>query len=166
LVNLFFDKKHYTKIHNPQFREVSNFLISKNKDKTTTYSTQKYWFDYFITTKKANIKIIQKNINEVVAEMEKSSTKKDFWILGAFKENFKPLPKTQDFLNKNFIIEERYDGYKVWAKHFVIKKKKPKEIFIPNLQVLLKRETTFVNYQVENYNKTKRYLNKMPYQPI
>lgn len=125
LSNIFIVQKYYTIPNKPQFREVSSFVMSKNKTLEKTYTSQKYWFDYYFNKKATNIKLeniaFEKLIQSFIKNPEKA---KSFWYLDAFKKTYMPSKKVEEFIAKNYTIETKFDGYKAWAKHFVVKENK------------------------------------------
>lgn len=120
LTNLFVVKKYYSKPQKTQFRELSFNVMSNNKNDEKVFTEYKYWYDYYFNKKQK--KTINITLEKLIAQMEKDPKKvQSFWYIGIYKKPYKPTAKTQEFINKNFVVDKNFDKIQVWGKHFVLK---------------------------------------------
>ncbi|WP_395044760.1 glycosyltransferase family 39 protein [Flavobacterium sp.] len=135
LVNLFFVKNYYNSINKAQFREAASFVMKNNKNGDPVFTSQKYWFDYYFIDYK--IKTQEKELEALFQEMALDSTKiKPFWFVDAFGKTFTVSETTQNFINSNFYIENNYDGFQAWTRHFILLKDVPKVLDISKFKNL------------------------------
>jgi hypothetical protein len=135
LINLVLEKKYYHSPNKAQFREASNIVIENNTRKHEVYTSQKYWFDYYFNKSEQN-PVVEKEFETLINEMINDSSKiQSFWYLDAFGKVYQPSEKSLEFLNKNFVIDESFDGFQGWAKHFVLTKETPQFINLTGLDM-------------------------------
>lgn len=137
LVNVLVVKNYYTGINKAQFREASNFVIQNNTKKDVVYTSQKYWFDYYFVTDKVKIDLQETELENLIQQMAQDPTKiKAFWFVDAFGKTYTLSEASQNFVNNNFYIENNYDGFQAWAKHFILLKDVPKSVDISKFKEL------------------------------
>ncbi|WP_264367826.1 glycosyltransferase family 39 protein [Flavobacterium lacisediminis] len=135
LINLVLEKKYYDSPNKAQFREASNTVIENNSRKHEVYTSQKYWFDYYFNKSEQN-PVVEKEFETLINEMINDSSKiQSFWYLDAFGKVYQPSDKSLEFINKNFVIDESFDGFQGWAKHFVLTKETPQFINLSGLDI-------------------------------
>lgn len=167
LVNLFFAKKHYSVVHHPQFREAAQYILEQNTKNETIYSSQKYWFDYFLNNANSKQKITAKDINSLVKDLKNHPEKRPtFWMLGAFKNKYEPTNSTKVFLDKNYYIQNKFDGYQAWVKRFVPLYEAPKTVSITKFNLINKeKEGSPIIHEIEEFiqNQNKIYVKGYAY---
>lgn len=145
-------KKYYQKVIKAQFRESTNFIIDNNLDNTPVVSSLGWYMPYFLDNDKVSYKLINSPLEEYIAEMQKDSTKiKPFWYIDAFGSEYNPAKSTQNFMDKNFYIENNYDGFQAWTKHFILLKDVPKTIDFSKFEIIKKRNGDSFKFNVEKW---------------
>ena len=122
-IHIFFIRKYYSTITKSQFREVSEFIVQKNTSNDLIISAPSDLFKYFM--KDANMESI--NLEQYIQEIRKDTTNlKSFWYANAHLQLYTPSlsESSEEFLNKNYLIEHKVEMYDAWAKHYV-----PIEVF-------------------------------------
>lgn len=159
LTNLIIVKDYYNRIGKAQFREASNFVIQNHNGKEPIYTSQKYWFDYYFIND-----TIKKNINEIefenlIQSMINDSTKiKNFWYIDAFTKDYKPTESTLSFINNNFYIDNNYDGFQAWTKHFILLKDVTTTVDISKFGTLNQYNGDGFMFNVETFEITNNIL--------
>lgn len=127
--NLFVVRGHYKGANKTQFREAAQLIIDKNNKKEPVYTSLKYWFDYYL---KKDFNVIEKpNLETILNEMMANPAEiKAFWYADAHGRPFQLSENAQQFLNSNFYIDESFDGFDAWSKHFILLKDAKKEVDI------------------------------------
>ncbi|NUY80136.1 glycosyltransferase family 39 protein [Flavobacterium sp. MAH-1] len=123
LMNLFVFKRFYLNVHNSQFREASEFVMKNNAKREPVYTSLKYWFNYFFLKKDANYPLNETaSLDVLVNEMRNDPSKvKAFWYVDAHDKQFQASPETAAFLDANFFLENNFEGFQGWAKHYILK---------------------------------------------
>ena len=129
IFNLVVVRGHYKGTSKTQFREASQIIIDKNKTKEPVYTSLKYWFDYYL---KDNFNLIEKpNLETVINEMiANPALVKPFWYTDAHGRPFTLSDNAQQFVNSNFYVDESFDGFDAWTKHFILLKDAKKDVDI------------------------------------
>ena len=123
LTDIIIVKKYYTNINKAQFRESTQFIIDNNSKKEPVVSSLGWYMPYFFKNEKAYYEIIDKTLDAYIAEMEQDSTKiKPFWLTDGFGSEYVPSETSLKFINENFYIDNNYDGFQAWSKHFILLK--------------------------------------------
>jgi hypothetical protein len=152
LSNLFVVKKYYFSINKAQFREASDFVIQNNKNNEKVYTSQKYWFDYYFINDSISKEIYEVELEGLIQQMKADSTKiAPFWYIDAFGKTFSPSEETNKFISQNFYIENNYDGFQAWTKHFILLKDISKTIDISKYKDLKQHNGDVFMYNVENF---------------
>jgi uncharacterized membrane protein len=149
--NLFVVKKYYKSVNKAQFREASNFVIENHKNNEKIYTSQKYWFDYYFKNDNKTTNIDEIELEGLIQQMKADSTKiTPFWYIDAFGKTFSPSEETNNFISQNFHVENNYDGFQAWTKHFVLLKDVPKIIDLSkyNLSNQYNGDTFMFNIEV------------------
>lgn len=159
LFNLIIVKKYYQNISKSQYREVSSFIIENNKNNEIVYTSLSYWYQYYLSNEKTKTNLIEKPLENVLMEMMQDSTKiKEFWYADAHVRPFNPSAETKEFLDANFYIENNFDGYDAWTKHFILLKNVSRNIDISKFLPLQINNGVQFNYNIENFETTKDNL--------
>ncbi|MBN1650352.1 MAG: glycosyltransferase family 39 protein [Bacteroidales bacterium] len=123
MTDIFVIKKYYHNINKAQFRESTDFIKQNNLNDEPVVSSLSWYLPYFLKNKVANYNIINQNLDDYFAAMEEDSTLiKPFWYFDAFGREYKLAENNQHFLNTHFYIENNYDGFQAWTKHFILLK--------------------------------------------
>lgn len=128
LTDLFLVKDYYNTITKAQFREVSNFVVEKNKNKDKIVSAYGWIISYFFGHDKS-IGTIELPLSEHINLMLTDPKAKDsFWY---FDGNYRPFNVNDQerlFLEQNFILDYSIEKYDCWARHYRLKNEKPNKI--------------------------------------
>lgn len=155
IFNLFVVRGHYKGANKTQFREASQLIIDKNQNKEPVYTSLKYWFDYYL---KPNFNVIEKpNLETILNEMMANPAQiQPFWYTDAHGRPFQLSENAQQFLNSNFYVDQSFDGFDAWTKHFILLKDAKKEVdiskFLP-VQTYNGNQFAFSVEVFENKNK-------------
>lgn len=147
---------YYRGPNKTQFREASQLIIDKNKNKETVYTSLKYWFDYYLNNNNISFNVVEKpNLETIIAEMIADPTKaKPFWYTDAHGKPFTLSDSAQQFVNSTFYIDENFDGFDAWTKHFILLKDVKKDIDISQFGKLKPYNGTPFAFNVEVFENT------------
>ncbi|WP_298139569.1 glycosyltransferase family 39 protein [Flavobacterium sp.] len=153
-------KKYYSSINKAQFREATNFIIQNNAKKEKVVSSLGWYMPYFLKNGKVNYEIIDKPLDAFIAEMQQDSTKiKPFWYIDGFGREYKPSEATLAFISANFYIENNYDGFQAWTKHFILLKDVPMTIDISKFKELSQYNGDGFMFNVETFETVNNIVN-------
>lgn len=145
-------KKIYKDPLKTQFREATNFIISNNNDHTPVVTSLGWYLPYFLKNEKVNYKIVDKPLESFIADMQQDSTKvKPFWYLDAHGRPYKLSEITQSFLDKNFYVENNFDGMDAWTKHFILLKNMTKTLDISKFKDLKQTNGDSFKFYVDTF---------------
>ncbi len=145
-------KKYYTGINKAQFRESTNFIIENNTKNEPVVSSLGWYMPFFLKNNKVNYNIVDKTLDAYILEMQQDSTKiKPFWFTDGFGRDYKPSETTLKFINENFYIDNNYDGFQAWTKHFILLKDVPRTIDISKYKVLKQTNGDAFIVNVDNF---------------
>jgi mannosyltransferase len=149
---IFFQNKYYSSTCKSQFRETTQFIVQNNLNKEPVVSSLAWYLTYFLDNGKSNIEIIDKTLDNYIQEMQNNSIPtKSFWYMDAHGREYNPNKQTSDFLKNNFFVENSYDGFQAWTKHFVLIKDLPETVDISKFSTLVKNNGDSFNYYIEKY---------------
>ncbi|MBC7641040.1 MAG: glycosyltransferase family 39 protein [Flavobacterium sp.] len=153
-------KKYYDVPSKSQFREVSNFVIKNNKKDEIVYTSLKYWFDFYLNNNNVKFNVIEElNIETVINKMiADPSTIKPFWYVDAHGRPFALSEKAQKFVNENLYIENNFDGFDSWGKHYILLKDVPHTIDISKYQDLKPYNGDSFQYNIETFENLNNNL--------
>ncbi len=97
IVNIFFMRGYYTKIHKTQFREVSSYVQSRATSETPVLSHLTWYFEYYF--KDSSVKV--QDVSTLTPDV------KQFWLLTAHYAEPKRIELKNQFLDSYEIIEEK-----------------------------------------------------------
>ncbi len=153
--NLFVVKKYYNSVNKAQFREASKFLIENHENDEKIYTSQKYWFDYYFINDSISKNTTEIEFENLIQQMKIDTTKiAPFWYIDAFGKTFSPSEESKDFISKYYHIENNYEGFQAWTKHFVLLKDIPKIIDISKFENLNQYNGDVFMYNLESFEKT------------
>lgn len=116
-------KKYYSQKLKSQFSDAADFIRQNNKNHDKVVSRLSWHMHYFFKDKNDNFENADKTLDQYVAEMQADPSKvKPFWFVDAHDGTYNPSPATLEFLNKNFFVENNFDGFQAWTKHFALLK--------------------------------------------
>lgn len=152
LVDIFVVKNYYNGVFKAQFREATSFIKENNDKLEPVVSSLDWYLPYFFNNESKNQEIIGKTLDLFVAEMYSDSTKiKPFWYLDGHGREFNPNDETLDFLNKYFYVENNYDAFQAWTKHFILLKDVPKTIDISSYKEIKLINGDLFIFNIENF---------------
>ncbi|WP_298117742.1 glycosyltransferase family 39 protein [Flavobacterium sp.] len=153
-------KKYYSSINKAQFREATNFIIQNNTKNEKVVSSLGWYMPYFLKNDKVNYEIIDKPLDAFIVEMQQDSTKiKPFWYIDGFGREYKPSEATLAFISANFYIENNYDGFQAWTKHFILLKDVPMTIDISKFKELSQYNGDGFMFNVETFETVNNIVN-------
>lgn len=160
MTDLLVIKKYYHSVNKAQFREATNFIIQNNQNHTQLVSRLGWYMPFFLKNDSIDIDIINKPIDVYLLEMQQDSTKiQPFWYIDAFGTEYKLDEKDQDFIDHNFYIENNYDGFQIWTKHFVLLKDKPQTLDISKYNNLQKYNGDGFMFNIETFSNLNNRIN-------
>lgn len=126
LSDLFIVKDYYNRTTKTQFREVSNFIIQNNKKMEPVVSSLSPYFVYFLQNDKIKHEIVGNTLEGYLLEMSQNPVNiEPFWYADAHGRPYLLSEEMQDFLNKNYFIENNFEAHDAWIKHFILLKDAP-----------------------------------------
>lgn len=157
IVNIFYVKQYYKIPNKAKFREASNYVMLNNKKNEQIFTSQKYWFDFYFKDYKNQIQ--EKELDALFLEMLADSSKiKSFWYVDAFGKTFTPNENSQNFINSNFYIDNNYDGFQAWARHFILLKDFPRELDISKYKNLQQYNGDQFMFNIETYENVNNII--------
>lgn len=130
-------KNYYNSINKAQFREATNFIINNNKNKEKVVSSLGWYMPYFLNNGKNKFEIVDKSLDIYLSEIQQDTTKlSPFWYTDGFGREYKPSEASLAFINKYYYIDNNYDGFQAWTKHFILLKDVPKTVDISKFKNL------------------------------
>lgn len=151
---------YYRGPNKTQFREASQLIIDKNKNNETVYTSLKYWFDYYLNNNNVKFNVVEKpNLETIINEMiANPSTTKPFWYTDAHGRPFQLSENAQQFVNSNFYIDENFDGFDAWTKHFILLKDVKKDVDVSKFGKLKDFNGTPFKFNLEVFENTNYVL--------
>ncbi|GEC79053.1 glycosyltransferase family 39 protein [Flavobacterium aquatile] len=151
---------YYRGPNKTQFREASQLIIDKNKNNETVYTSLKYWFDYYLNNNNVKFNVVEKpNLETIINEMiANPSTTKPFWYTDAHGRPFQLSENAQQFVNSNFYIDENFDGFDAWTKHFILLKDVKKDVDVSKFGTLKDFNGTPFKFNLEVFENTNYVL--------
>lgn len=151
---------YYKAPNKTQFREASQLIIDKNKNNESVYTSLKYWFDYYLNSNENKFNVIEKpNLETIINEMMQNNKKiKPFWYVDAHGRPFQLTENAQKFVNEHFIIDENFDGFDAWTKHFILYKDAKRSVDISQFGTLKAYNGTPFQYNIETFQSSNNLL--------
>ena len=87
------------------------------------------------------------------------SSVKPFWYTDAHGRPFQLSENAQQFVNSNFYIDENFDGFDAWTKHFIMLKDVKKDVDISEFGTLKNFNGTSFKFNLEVFENTNDILN-------
>ncbi len=145
-------KNYYMGVSKAQFRESTNFIINNNSKKEPVVSSLGWYMPYFLKNDKVNYEIVDKTLDAYISEIQQDPTKiKPFWFTDGFGRDYKPSEATLKFINDNFYIDNNYDGFQAWSKHFILLKDVPTTIDISKFKELKQNNGDAVLMNIDTF---------------
>lgn len=118
LTDIVIVKKYYTQPNKSQFREAYEFVKNNSNNKEIIYSSLSWYFNYFFKESK----VIDKPLNDIINESKNDTTKlESFWYVNAHGNKFEISKENEQFFNDKYVIDQNFEGFDAWAKHFIPK---------------------------------------------
>ncbi|MDI9256109.1 glycosyltransferase family 39 protein [Flavobacterium sedimenticola] len=145
-------KKYYSVPNKAQFREATVFIKTNSKGKEPVVTSLGWYMPFFFKNDKAKFEIVDKSLDAYLAEMQQDTTKiKPFWYIDGHDRVYNPSEKSLAFLNEHFYIENNYDGFQAWTKHFILLKDVPKTIDISKFKKMEEVNGDPFKFNLETY---------------
>lgn len=130
-------KKYYHNVNKAQFREATNFIINNNKKNEKVVSSLGWYMPYFLNNENVKYEIVDKSLDNYILEIQQDTINlKPFWYIDAFGREYKPNDVSLAFIDKYYYIENNYDGFQAYTKHFILLKDVPVTIDISKFKNL------------------------------
>ncbi len=160
LTDIIIVKKYYSNVNKAQFREATNFIINNNKNKEKVVSSLGWYMPYFLNNGKNKYEIIDKSLDIYISEIQQDTIHlKPFWYIDGFGRDYKPNDASATFINKYYYIDNNYDGFQAWTKHFILLKDVPTTIDISKFKNLQQQNGDAFNYNIESFDTKDNVLN-------
>jgi uncharacterized membrane protein len=131
IIDIVVVKKYYNSVNKAQFREATTFIKENINSNEPVVSSLGWYLPFFLKNQNTKQEIIDKSLELHIAEMQSDSTKiKPFWYIDGHGREYNPNDATLAFLNQHFYLNNNYDGFQAWTKHFILLKDVPKTIDI------------------------------------
>ena len=132
LTDIIVIKDYYNKTSKTQFREITEIILKRNKDKEKVVSSFGWLMSYFLNEDSTNTPLLNNasgnNIavdssleNYIALMKDKSIPMQSFWYLDGNSKPYKLTPEEETFLNDNFTLESSIEKFDTWTKHYVSK---------------------------------------------
>lgn len=153
-------KHYYTVRTKSEFREVSQYIIDKNKNNEPVVSSLGWYFQYFLNNDKVKMTIINATLDDHVSAMIQDSTKrKQFWYTDAHSRAYTASPQTQKYLDDNFVIQDGVAFNDAWTKHYVTIANAISDIDISKYNPLKDQNGDAIKFNIENFESTSGAIN-------
>lgn len=154
--NLIIVKGFYKTPIKTQFREASQLIIEKNTKNEEVFTGLKYWFDFYLNTYKVTEKAnLESLINEM---MNNPSLIKPFWYVDAHGRPFELSDNAQKFVARTFYVDENFNGFDSWTKHYILLKDVKKDIDITKFGKLSEYNGTPFKFNIEVFENTNNII--------
>jgi uncharacterized membrane protein len=131
VVDIIIVKKYYSNYLKSQFREVSEFIRDNNDSDDILFTSLAWYFPFFLNNDLIKTNIVDKTLEaHVVDMMQDSKNIKAFWYADAHGRPMVLSENSQKFINENFHVNESFDGFDAWTKHYILIKDAKKSISI------------------------------------
>jgi uncharacterized membrane protein len=152
IIDIVVVKKYYNSVNKAQFREATTFIKENINSNEPVVSSLGWYLPFFLKNQNTKQEIIDKSLELHIAEMQSDSTKiKPFWYIDGHGREFNPNDATLAFLNQHFYINNNYDGFQAWTKHFILLKDVPKTIDISKYSNLQQINGDPFMYNIETF---------------
>jgi len=145
-------KKYYKQPNKTQFREVTQFIIDNNSNNDPVVTSLSWYFPYFLNNEKVKNTIVDGTLDNYVNEMIQDSTKrKSFWYVDAHNRPYKITEETQKYLESNFSVENNFDLYDTWTKHYVKSTNELSKKDISEFNPIKDKNGDAINFAIEKF---------------
>lgn len=132
LTDIIVIKNYYNKTSKTQFREITEIILKRNKDKEKVVSSFGWLMSYFLNEDSTNTPLLNNasgnNIavdnpleNYIALMKDKTIPMESFWYMDGNSKPYKLTPEEEAFLNDNFTLESSIEKFDTWTKHYVSK---------------------------------------------
>jgi len=145
-------KNYYHTIIKAQFRESTHFISQNNLNNTPVVSSLGWYMPFFLQNEDVHYTIIDSSLEDYIQEMQKDSIRiKPFWYIDGFGRDYKLTESSQNFMNTHFYIENNYDGFQAWTKHFILLKDVPQTLDLSKFGALHQYNGDSFLYNIEMF---------------
>jgi hypothetical protein len=153
-------KSYYSNVNKSQFREATNFIIKNNKNKEKVVTSLGLYMSYFLNNGNNHYDVIEKPLDVYISEIQQDTIHlKPFWYIDGFGNDYKPNDASTSFINKYYYIDNNYDGFQAWTKHFVLLKEVPTTIDISKFKNIQQYNGDGFKFNVESFENKDNKLN-------
>lgn len=152
-------KKHYHSISKAQFREATAYIVDKNIKNHIVVSSLSWYLPFFLQQGDGNYQIVDSNLDDFVeSQSQNKSSLNSFWYFDGHDRGYNPKPETIDFLNKNYTIQDNYNGFQAWTRHYVVKKQENNKVEFSESDYLKLISNTEMMSNIETYTYDNKHL--------
>lgn len=120
--NLLFEKKFYERFYKTQFKHGIEYMINKKPDNAIVCKLGEFYLRDYLNYYNYSQPVKEFDINGYVNNLKiTKATLGDFWYFDAHLPDYSPTNETQQFLDINFIMDDKFDLFDVSIKHFKLK---------------------------------------------
>ena len=113
-------KQFYRAHYKTQFREAADFIAENNKNNEQVVTRRGFYFPFYLKNQGRDFQIVDLPLeNHIAAMMQDSTQRKPFWYADAHSSPFNLSEEQQQFLDRHFSLEESWEGYDAWVRHYV-----------------------------------------------
>ena len=157
LTDIIVVKKYYTTVNKSQFREVSEFIVSNNAEKSPVVTSLGPYFPFYLNNGKVKTKIIDQPLQAYVNEMMQDSTKRQsFWYTDAHNNPLNLDEKAKEYLSQNFTVAENIELYDAWANYYVFGQ--DVKIDVSAFDLTRKNSGDPIKFWIENFEVTPDFI--------
>ncbi len=138
LTDIIIIKDYYGKVSKTQFREITESILKRNKNKEKVVSSFGWLMSYFLNEDDTNTALLQApsgnnitvecSLQDYINQMKnKTIPMESFWYMDGNSKPYKLESEDEAFLNENFTLDVSVEMFDVWTKHYVSKTIQSKE---------------------------------------
>jgi hypothetical protein len=120
-VDLFIVRDYYDTVTKTQFREITDEVRLKNKEKAPIVYRRAWHMEHFFGD---DFPLVNTELDTYLNRIKiRNNNLENFWAIGAHQRPFKVTKPNQTFLNQNFYLVEEIEYYDCWARYYIAKDK-------------------------------------------
>lgn len=121
LIDIFVVKDYYNTVTKSQYRELSEAIKKRNKDKSKIVAYWSWLFPYYFADD-PEIKIVRGSLEEHVEKIKNGQEPQEaFWYADANSRPYTLSQQNEAYLLENFIQKGNLEYFDAWAKYYVPK---------------------------------------------
>ncbi len=132
LTDIIIVKDYYNKTSKTQFREITETILKRNKNKEKVVSSFGWLMSYFLNENATNTPLLSAAIgNDIAVEStlegyialmkNKTIPMESFWYMDGNSKPYKLSNEDESFIKENFVVRESIAKFDTWTRHYVSK---------------------------------------------